>query len=555
MTSSRPALQPARPSPDRRTRGAITAAVAHPDVIAGIALGGVFLAGCLVVGPLRDVPVIDDWTYAWSVEHLLQTGEVRIAEISAVYPVLQILWGTAAAWVFGFSFGVLRLSTVAVAVLGCWALYRTLQELSCGPAWSLIGALALAVHPVYFALAFTFMTDVPMLALSLVSILFAVQAFERQQPQRLWISMAFAVAAFLIRATAVITPAAVLLLIPWRRPDRLRWMMPIAVALASIAIAWLVMHHVFGPLQVETRRFEQLQWLALVPLKDYAEWNASLLGQASLPFVAVLAPAMATRRALVVSGIASIALALSWLSFGTLPNPLPDWETWSLQDIGAGRVLILGTPAPAGWTLHVAPVLSVIGAITTAALVVALVSSLRARRRALMLMPAMMAVHLVVINALWMYNDRYYLSLVPAITCAAAVWARRVHAPIPMAAALLGVLGLVSISGTRDMLDVNEAVARGARDLEAMDVRSGDIDAGWALNGWRLWAHPEHLSPGVSRTYGVPQVTSKTPTPYAVASVALPGYEVIRTMPLPHAWWQASDRVYVLRRQAAAADQ
>src|SRR5207247_1849101 len=39
------------------------------------------------------VPIIDDWTYAWSVRHLLQTGALTILEWSITYPIAQIIWG------------------------------------------------------------------------------------------------------------------------------------------------------------------------------------------------------------------------------------------------------------------------------------------------------------------------------------------------------------------------------------------------------------------------------------------------------------------------------
>ncbi len=32
------------------------------------------------------VPLIDDWTYAWSVVHFLQTGALRMLEWNAHYP-------------------------------------------------------------------------------------------------------------------------------------------------------------------------------------------------------------------------------------------------------------------------------------------------------------------------------------------------------------------------------------------------------------------------------------------------------------------------------------
>ena len=49
-----------------------------------------FAIGWVLVSPWQNVPVIDDWVYAWSVEHLLKTGQLRVADISAVYPLPQI---------------------------------------------------------------------------------------------------------------------------------------------------------------------------------------------------------------------------------------------------------------------------------------------------------------------------------------------------------------------------------------------------------------------------------------------------------------------------------
>jgi hypothetical protein len=517
--------------------------------LAFVLIAAVFVVGALLVAPLRDVPIVDDWTYAWSVEHLLRTGELRIAEISSVYPVLQVLWGTLFAKLFGFSFGVLRLSTVIIAIAGCWALYATLRELRCGAVWSLIGALALAVHPVYFAFSFSFMTDVPATALTLVSIMFAVQAIERDRPARLWAASAFAVAAFLVRATAGVIPFVLSMVVDWRRPDRARWVVPLAGGIAGVVIGWVAVHRYFGALGPEAGRLEQLEWLALVLPKNYVEWNFGLLWQAAVPFTPLLVAAACTRRwrpiVLVAAGIAVVL----WLAFRHLPATLPDWDTWSMQDVGGGRVLILGMPEPSAWSERVRPLVLGLGMITGVGFLFSIVSSAAERRRAVLLVLVLGAVNLAVINALWLYNDRYYLPLAVTIACAAALWAARLRAPAAVASVLLALLWIVAVTGTRDMLDVNETVARAAADLESAGVPAWDVDAGWALNGWRLWAHPERLAPGATREYGVPFVTSKTPTSYAIASVLLPDHDVVRVLPLPHAWWQATDRIYVLRRR------
>ena len=98
-----------------------------------LAIVAVFAAGWLLVSPRANVPVIDDWVYAWSVEHFLKTGRLEVLDISAFYPIAQILWGALFALVAGFSFTTLRASTVIVAVVGCCAVYLTLRELGCRP--------------------------------------------------------------------------------------------------------------------------------------------------------------------------------------------------------------------------------------------------------------------------------------------------------------------------------------------------------------------------------------------------------------------------------------
>jgi Dolichyl-phosphate-mannose-protein mannosyltransferase len=516
--------------------------------LAFVLIAAVFLLGGLLVAPLRNVPIVDDWTYAWSVDHLLRTGQLRVAEISSVYPVLQVAWGALFAKLFGFSFGVLRLSTVVVAVAGCWALYLTLRELGCGPVWSLLGALALAVHPVYFAFSFSFMTDVPATALTLVSMMFAVQALQRDRPSRLWAASAFAVAAFLVRSTAGVIPFVLLTVVDWRRPDRARWAEPIVAGIAAIVVAWIAVHRFFGPLGPETVRLEQLEWLALVKPKNYLEWNVGVLWQAAIAFAPLLLAA-GSRRWRPVVLLAAVAAVLLWIIFGYMPEALPDWDTWSMQDVGGGRVLISGMPEPSAWSERVRPLVLGLGVLSGAGLLISIASSAADRRRAVVLVLLLGAVGIVVINALWLYNDRYYLPLAPTIACAAALWATRVRAPAVFASVLLALLWIVAVTGTRDMLDVNETVARAAADLETAGVPPWEVDAGWALNGWRLWAHPERLPPGITREYGVPFVTSKTPTAYAISSVLLPDHDVVRVLPLPHAWWQATDRIYVLRRR------
>ncbi|MEZ5294682.1 MAG: hypothetical protein R2745_26625, partial [Vicinamibacterales bacterium] len=153
----------------------MTTTGARPGVGAGwpalLTIAAGFAAAWWAVGAgAADAPYIDDWVYARSVEQFVQTGRLAVPSISAVYPIAQTLWAAPFAAVLGFSFDALRLSTVAAAALGCWALYLLLVELGCRRSTAGLGAAALALHPVLFDLTFSFMTEVPFVAASTASL-------------------------------------------------------------------------------------------------------------------------------------------------------------------------------------------------------------------------------------------------------------------------------------------------------------------------------------------------------------------------------------------------
>ena len=123
----------------------------------------------LVVNPAGNFPLNDDWGYGQFVQRLLEHGEYCSPE-RQVTLISQGIWGALFCLPAGFRsppFGFRRWA----CVIGVIALYVLLRQLR-APRWfATAGALTLAVNPIFFALSFTFMTDVPFtvfVALSLV---------------------------------------------------------------------------------------------------------------------------------------------------------------------------------------------------------------------------------------------------------------------------------------------------------------------------------------------------------------------------------------------------
>ncbi len=124
----------------------------------------------ILVGPKGNFPLNDDWRYAYMVRSLWVDGRPALNSQIAPTMILQAYWGYLFVLLAGyFSFSVLRVSTLVLAVVGLWFFYRLLRKEAPQQAeWK--GMALLALNPVYFVLAFSFMTDVPFLTFCLISI-------------------------------------------------------------------------------------------------------------------------------------------------------------------------------------------------------------------------------------------------------------------------------------------------------------------------------------------------------------------------------------------------
>ena len=519
--------------------------------LALLAIVAAFAAGWLLVRPGANAPVIDDWVYAWSVEHLVKTGRLQVLEISAFYPIAQILWGGLFARLAGFSFVVLRSSTVVLAVFGCWAVYLTLRELDCSRRTALLGAFALAFDPTFFALSFSFMTEVPFVSFSTIALYWYVRAIRRDESLSLWVGCVFAIAAFLTRPIGIVLPLAPLPALVGGRDWRtmFRRSVPLIIALCVMAALQVEMPRTLGSLDWAAIRQEYLGWWFDVPMTDYLRWNVEVPFILAFPFAPLLlAYVVGWRRSAETLAAAIILAIVSRWAFGHIVNPLPEGQTWSLRDIAA-RSMLDGTVAASSWSIRVTPVVELLGLLIVGALVViAIRRCLHPSGRSERVVFALAALQLVCTNALWLYNDRYYMVFAPLLAIVGAQALDRNRLGQAVATGLLIAWAGIAISGTRDMLAFNGTCASLTEELEASGIPPWDIDAGYPLDGWRLYAHPEHLPPGADRNSDVPFVNSSQATHYSITNSPLPKSQILRIVPLDQASWQATRVLYVLRR-------
>ena len=121
----------------------------------------VTLAAMLVAWPFAEGGYIDDFSYIHMAKTLAETGRFAYNGWPTAMLGIQVWWGAAWIWLFGFSFTLVRLSVWPLALGAVALVYLLARRASLSPSDSLFAALLTALSTLFLPLAPTFMTDIP----------------------------------------------------------------------------------------------------------------------------------------------------------------------------------------------------------------------------------------------------------------------------------------------------------------------------------------------------------------------------------------------------------
>jgi hypothetical protein len=221
----------------------------------------------IVVNPIGNFPLNDDWSFALTVNYLLQHGEYRPTGWASMPLITNALWGSLFCLPAGFSFNALRGSTLVAALIGIGGMYWLIRELRL-PRWlAIVAALTLGFNPLYYLLANTFMTDVLYTALQILAAAFFARHLRSAAHADLIIGTALALAATLSRQLALAVPLAfavsLVLTHGFNRATLLRAVIPAAVCITALAAFehWLAAAGRLSPMYYQNTNF-LLQMLA-----------------------------------------------------------------------------------------------------------------------------------------------------------------------------------------------------------------------------------------------------------------------------------------------------
>jgi len=175
-----------------------------------VILTSVWIASILIVNPVGEFPLNDDWVYALVVRRFVETGDFQPGWFAAAQLLTNTLWGALFCLPSGFTFTALRVSTLVAslfAILGCYILIREMLL----PRWyALVATFCMAFNPIYYALSYTFMTDVLFVALVVWATVFFARSYRNGRSFEMLVGAALAVGAALSRQIALCIPVAFL---------------------------------------------------------------------------------------------------------------------------------------------------------------------------------------------------------------------------------------------------------------------------------------------------------------------------------------------------------
>lgn len=462
------------------------------------ALPLIWLAAVVVVNPIGDFPLNDDWSYALNVRNWVENRVFEFNDWAAMTQLTHILLGIGVTEVVGFSHTALRLTTLGV-VLGfvVWALSgRAAHGASGGWDSQCAGTLetgrhvALIFNPLFFSLSFTFMTDVLFLILFLVAMDLLVR-------ERWGWGTVIAVLATLTRQTGVGIGLSWVVAGAWGAGQTGRDIgRPLRLSILLIAVlgAYSILMAHFGVISGNYNTLGDLAWILGHdrPLARMGGNLALIVTYLGLFVWPVIPLGWSRIRTLAPWWVfAGIAVAVAALSWGRFPlahdgNLLAAW--------GVGPLVLPGGHGFAGAGRWVDVVLGLGGAAGGSVGLVAAWAALRDRDTPFIVRwGVIVGIGFTLFLLIGrFFFDRYLLLLVPF-----ALWvvAPGDASPSLRARILSGILlagmALYSVLGTRQLLDVNRARWEAVRTLTEAGIPTSDIDGGFEVNGWHQNPSPE----------------------------------------------------------------
>ena len=453
---------------------------------------------------MLEMGLNDDWSYTFIARGVARTGHIVYNGWAAPLLGLQVLWSGLLIRLFGFSFTLVRLSTLPFAA-GCAGLVYGLGRRAGLTHWlATFGSLSIVLSPVFIPLATSYMTDVPALFFWLATFYCAVRATSPDTTRPLlWLVSAAAVgfAGGTIRQVVWVAPLLALPCAAWlMRRNRTAIFLSAASCCAIVAGAVLCMRWYAsqtGTTGVPTQSLaETLQGLA-EPLRILVLSTLVAIIPVLALFFARWRRAIRSPITLVLSILAASAYVVICLWYFEDDLLIGNIVTrtgilWSDSEMFGLKPELLPPATRA--------VIASVVCIATGFNLTWLIDAWRNRRECLtnstplgrVLLFAVPPIGAYVAALAFRYSldeilfDRYLIFLTPIVVIV-LLWiyqARIADAPSRISWIVLGLLALYGVATTHDYIAAGRARLQAANEVIASGVPRTHLSAGLEYDGW-----------------------------------------------------------------------
>ena len=470
------------------------------------------VASCLWAAyPVAEMGFIDDWSYIKTAQVFAQTGHFVYKGWAVAMLGWQVVWGALFIKLIGFSFTVVRLSMLPIAMATVLLFHATLLRFGINARNAVLGTLTLGLSPLFLPLAVTYMSDVPGLFVILLCLYLCQRAVAAETSRATIVWLCIAALTNVVGGTARQTAwLGTLVMVPsagWMLRKR-------QGVLMATALLWPVsMAIIFGCLSWFARQPNAIP----EPLrKELAFARGVLLLQICRPLFQVLSAALCLSlmifpilvawlfqtRKLVHTALRRIA----WITLGWILFQLATWTAgwtvpWLPSDIlqyefAAVRMDHLLGPPPLALNLWAREAISLLVVVAVLVLIEysrdklwPLVKNKSIPQEIWWLLGPFSIGYLIPLLPRAYHAaifDRYLLPLMPiAIVGLLRLYQEWIAPTLPaVSVVMLGVFALLAIAGTHDWFAFYRARLAANEEIQDSGVPRTQIQGGFEYDGW-----------------------------------------------------------------------
>ncbi len=214
-----------------------------------LAIFAFFVIGGLIISPLGEFPLNDDWVYGLSLRQFMSHGELPSFDFYTAICVVHLILGWFACTVSGgFSFVALRFFTISMAFASCVLLYFSMRELQVKRPLALLGTFTFAANPMVMNVSYSFMTDICSQMFASLYLYLLIQGIKR---------------------------------FSWARLSLAAFALALAISVRNTNMVFIAVNLVVGAYMVFARRLSIKAILPLILIPIFAAASMELLAQQS----------------------------------------------------------------------------------------------------------------------------------------------------------------------------------------------------------------------------------------------------------------------------------